>query len=1089
MRWLYQGYAAPPDVAAAAVVPDQFHPEYPDFARRRETHAAFMPAFFFAFALAQLPVPDLSWAPQYPDFARSAERSPEFQAFTHDPVLPAPFPDQFYPDYPDFARAAEPVPLSEYSSPVLFEPFPEQFYPDYPDFARAAEPVPLSEYSSPVLFEAFPELSWEPQYPDFARGSVYLETASHPAISQSFFRCHLEEHFEGAGYEFNWSDGETVGGSSTLDEDTDTAEVGDPFGWDDQCLKAILVSSDIDAYVQHTFPHDIPETYTGIELIVTAEDLADTESHTVALAVDISDVVIIWAISVLQTSGNLELVIGIAHDGFLNDFVVPFNLNQCVRIEIKWDSIANEWEWRLDGVTQNSGTLTGAAVGRGLGILRVGLDEINAQGSTVYYDNICVDPLDFPFVGGKLTSAGFETIFPDFPGRGPERTPWFQFFAAPVEPVSPLPDLSWQPRYPDFARAAERTPWYEYSSPTLFEPFEELSWEPQYPDFARAAERVAWFQDVARPVEPEPFPELSWEPEFPDFAPEAERVAEFPAFAVEPIFPEPFPELSWEPEFPDFPGVGPERTPWFQDIAKPVEPEPFEELSWEPEFPDFAPAAERTPWFQAEVSRPVLPEPFPELSWRPSYPDFARQAERVAEFPPFFWEPELLPAPTAAIDWLSIHPDFARRLQSTPWLEAYASPTLFEPFPELSWGPEFPDFARASERTPEFQAYAAPELTIPPLISGWEPQYPDFAREAERVAETQSVNPVLFEPFEELSWEPEFPDFARILQARPWLEAYASPTLFEAFPELSWEPEYPDFARGLPSRPELEAYASPVLFEPFEELSWEPEFPDQLPAPHIVPPQEVFVRVVEAAPDLSWQPRFPDSAREAERVVEFPFLSWNPETPAPAVVPDFFGPQSVDIILPVPFPESQRFEPVPFIAPRIEHVSRGIYDWDRGHYHTPAISTGEPHAVANDVIGGTQSVADGSTLIVLQVGLTLVDPWTLYDAPRFGFVIRHPGYYTTGGWVEWASDAVGVRNAEIVLTDDAGIDLRSLAQTSQNAVSGLATRQNLSGQIFLMQVGWYVTLRGFQTSGGPLNADFASLWLQRVAPPDTILPT
>jgi hypothetical protein len=95
-----------------------------------------------AFALAQWPVPDLSWGPVYPDFIRASSRAPEF------PFL-------FW--YTETPAAAEVITLDKWWEPAS-EPIRRRAPSDIPSLFWHTE--------TPVPAEVITLDKWAPTYPD-----------------------------------------------------------------------------------------------------------------------------------------------------------------------------------------------------------------------------------------------------------------------------------------------------------------------------------------------------------------------------------------------------------------------------------------------------------------------------------------------------------------------------------------------------------------------------------------------------------------------------------------------------------------------------------------------------------------------------------------------------------------------------------------------------------------------------------------------------------------------------------------------------------------------------------------------------------
>ncbi len=60
-----------------------------------------------------------------------------------------------------------------------------------------------------------------------------------------------------------------------------------------------------------------------------------------------------------QSAGQLRFNIRLYNAGAYQDYYADISLNTWYRIDIKYDDSSNTWEWKLDGVVQDSGNLTG----------------------------------------------------------------------------------------------------------------------------------------------------------------------------------------------------------------------------------------------------------------------------------------------------------------------------------------------------------------------------------------------------------------------------------------------------------------------------------------------------------------------------------------------------------------------------------------------------------------------------------------------------------------------------------------------------------------------------------------------------------
>lgn len=195
-----------------------------------------------------------------------------------------------------------------------------------------------------------------------------------------------DEGFEGAGYEETWSNGETVGAGSTVDEDADTADMGLPSGWDNQCLK--LVTTGNDAYVLQNDLSELTQSWWRIEFGITAESFGDNEGNDLLGVWDSSWVNVIDLL-IRQKSGQLRLRMNMKYDGShaWSDYY-DISLNTRYSVEWKFDVTNGIFEWKMDGASQGTRALeTGHAAD--LDKFFVGWQSVEAA-ATAYVDLITI---------------------------------------------------------------------------------------------------------------------------------------------------------------------------------------------------------------------------------------------------------------------------------------------------------------------------------------------------------------------------------------------------------------------------------------------------------------------------------------------------------------------------------------------------------------------------------------------------------------------------------------------------------------------------------------------------------------------------
>jgi hypothetical protein len=201
----------------------------------------------------------------------------------------------------------------------------------------------------------------------------------------------LDENFEGTGYENSWS--EAVAGGNTVDEDAPTSDVSSPILWQDQCLKIDVVATASNAYAVTTDGGDNAKSYTSFETILTAESFADTNVGLIATARNTTSGKLPWRIYFRQDAVvGLRFLMNAKHDDTSNFFFsTAISLDTKYRIEVEWNSDDDTWEWKVNGVSQDNGTLTSTH--------ETNIDQLlighSAAGSTAnftaYVDNVAID--------------------------------------------------------------------------------------------------------------------------------------------------------------------------------------------------------------------------------------------------------------------------------------------------------------------------------------------------------------------------------------------------------------------------------------------------------------------------------------------------------------------------------------------------------------------------------------------------------------------------------------------------------------------------------------------------------------------------
>lgn len=202
-----------------------------------------------------------------------------------------------------------------------------------------------------------------------------------------------DEKFSAAGYDESWSIGEVVDAGSSLDEDADPADVSSPSGWGTKCLKAVTANIGDSARVGHSVGGAADWVYWRLEFVVTAESLANGETMQLFFAENSGATINAISLSVDQDAGALRAVFGVDEDGTETFYTSAIVLDTRYRFECKYDIANNAWEWRMDGVTKNSGSLS-STHSTDFGTIAIGILAVDNI-ATGYFDLFAVDDADW----------------------------------------------------------------------------------------------------------------------------------------------------------------------------------------------------------------------------------------------------------------------------------------------------------------------------------------------------------------------------------------------------------------------------------------------------------------------------------------------------------------------------------------------------------------------------------------------------------------------------------------------------------------------------------------------------------------------
>lgn len=202
----------------------------------------------------------------------------------------------------------------------------------------------------------------------------------------------FDEGFEATGYDnAGWS--ETVGSGSTVDEDS--TAVARPADGGNQCLLLQKVSPNYNSRTDYDLATERATTYTRLAVRYDAEGLSDGNEIRIATAYDnngIADANRVWELRLFQSSNQLKYRVYVFNAGSLtqqNQDSLGRAASTWSKHEIKYNYADNTFEWRVDGGSLSTVSLSGT---RKTGVRYITLgDATTSLTYTVYADRLAVD--------------------------------------------------------------------------------------------------------------------------------------------------------------------------------------------------------------------------------------------------------------------------------------------------------------------------------------------------------------------------------------------------------------------------------------------------------------------------------------------------------------------------------------------------------------------------------------------------------------------------------------------------------------------------------------------------------------------------
>lgn len=235
------------------------------------------------------------------------------------------------------------------------------------------------------------------------------------------------ERFEeptGAGYDRSWSEGEVVSGGAVIDPNKATSGVvGSADRWQSLCYEISAAAAE-SAYTQQNFAGNESVVYVAVDAILDSESLANSTGATFLTLFDNVGNVLVRLRWYQDGSGDLRIRANIRFDDSDNffDSNAILSLDTRYTVEVQWDTVANNWEWRIidysrdaDGAysppeTQDSGaTLTST---REVRRIRIGGISGQIENSVVMtLDRVALDDTGWVYESATLEDVNFSFDF------------------------------------------------------------------------------------------------------------------------------------------------------------------------------------------------------------------------------------------------------------------------------------------------------------------------------------------------------------------------------------------------------------------------------------------------------------------------------------------------------------------------------------------------------------------------------------------------------------------------------------------------------------------------------------------------------
>ena len=159
-----------------------------------------------------------------------------------------------------------------------------------------------------------------------------------------------------------------------------------PASWGSQCLRSYVDVVSEEAHSYNTLDANQPVVYVRADFIAET-GLTDAWENTEWLRIcdESWNLLFVVLIGGIGTARHIHFNPRYDDSDHWQDGGA-FDLNTPYRVDVKWDTTANTWEWKINGVTKHSGT--GLTSTREPRIINVGVYTAYVTGIELFTDNV-----------------------------------------------------------------------------------------------------------------------------------------------------------------------------------------------------------------------------------------------------------------------------------------------------------------------------------------------------------------------------------------------------------------------------------------------------------------------------------------------------------------------------------------------------------------------------------------------------------------------------------------------------------------------------------------------------------------------------